>query len=80
MAIHYGPPSFKAYYRRGYALARLDMWDKAVLGQFLAPSLVGSLLIFGCRFRTSSRSRAEGCLLAGATATGKEEEVVVLVL
>ena len=50
MAIHYGPPSYKAYYRRGYALARLEMWDKAVLGQFLAPSLVGSLLILVADF------------------------------
>ena len=50
MAIHYGPPSYKAYYRRGYALAQLKMWDKAVLGQSLAPSLVGSLLILVADF------------------------------
>lgn len=33
-ALYYGPPSFKVYYRRGYALAYLDMWDKAILSQF----------------------------------------------
>ena len=35
---------------------------------------------FGCRFRTSSRSQAEGCLLAGAVAIGEEEEVVLSVI
>ena len=33
MAMYYGPPNFKAYYRRGLALAHLKMWKKAIAGQ-----------------------------------------------
>ena len=33
-AIYYGSTSFKAYYRRGYALTRLKLWEKAILGEF----------------------------------------------
>ena len=34
MALYYCPPKFKfkAYYRRGIALARLQLWKKAILG------------------------------------------------
>ena len=34
MALYYCPPKFKfkAYYRRGFALARLQLWKKAILG------------------------------------------------
>ena len=32
-AIFYGPPHFKAYYRRGYALAHLKMYKKAIVGK-----------------------------------------------
>ena len=36
MALYYCPPKFKfkAYYRRGIALARLQLWKKAILGQY----------------------------------------------
>ena len=35
MALYYCPPKFKfkAYYRRGLALARLQLWKKAIIGQ-----------------------------------------------
>ena len=48
MAIYYGPPNFKAYYRRGLALAHLKMWKKAIAGQsssLLVRRLVQSSLI-----------------------------------
>lgn len=30
--LYYGPPNFKAYYRRAYALVELKMYDEAILG------------------------------------------------
>lgn len=34
VVLHFAGPNFKAYYRRGLALARLKLWQKAVLGQY----------------------------------------------
>ena len=36
MAMYYGPPNFKAYDRRGLALAHLKRWKKAILGELVA--------------------------------------------
>lgn len=43
MAIYYGCDSWKAYYRRGYALAHLKMWEKAILGPFFISNQCFSL-------------------------------------
>lgn len=36
MALDLAPPNFKAYYRRGVALARLKLWTKAIAGQLVS--------------------------------------------
>ena len=46
MALYYCPPKFKfkAYYRRGIALARLELWEKAIIGQYCSSDRLESSL------------------------------------
>ena len=54
MAIYYGPPNFKAFYRRAVALARLRMWKKAIAGQSPRRSLAQAFLIALVRLQISN--------------------------
>ena len=52
-ALYYGPPSFKAYYRRGYALTHLKLWKKAILGKSSLSFVDSSSLDFANLVRSS---------------------------
>ena len=71
-ALYYGSPNFKAYYRRGYALAHLEMWDKAILGEFKVSILLFASLISISRLQRSAQDRTEECASRAVFGGGEE--------